>query len=129
MNSKMMRFSAVAALALIGGAFANQAQAAGDATAGAADFKKICMMCHTNEAGKNKIGPSLFGVVGRKAGTATGYTYSAAMKSFGQTWDDALLDKYLADPKAVVPGNKMTYAGVKSDKDRADIIAYLDTLK
>src|SRR5215469_3224581 len=92
-------------------------------------FKRACMVCHTNEAGKNKIGPSLFGVVGRKSGTAPGYQYSAAMKGASITWDDASLDKYLNDPKSTVPGNKMAFAGVKKAEERKDVIAYLSTLR
>ena len=101
---------------------------AADPAAGEKVFKTQCALCHTVEPGKNKIGPSLFGVVGRKAGTVPGFHYSSANQNSGITWDDAALNKYLQDPKAMVPGTLMTYAGLKNDTQRADVIAYLDTL-
>ena len=104
------------------------AAAAADAEAGKVDFKK-CALCHTDEAGKNKIGPSLFGVVGRKSGSLENYNYSEAMKKFDHTWDAETLNTYLADPRAVVPGTKMIFPGIKDEKERQDVIAYLETLK
>jgi cytochrome c len=92
-------------------------------------FKKYCTACHTVEPGKNKIGPSLSGVVGRKAGTAPGFQYSDAMKNSGITWSDEELEKYLADPKATVPGNKMAFAGVKKADERKAVIEFLDKHK
>jgi cytochrome c2 len=100
-----------------------------DTAAGEEVFKKICAPCHKVEAGKNAVGPSLFGVVGRKAGTEAGYNYSPAMKAFGQTWTEELLNKYIEAPKTVVPGNKMPYAGLKDEIQRDDLVAYLATLK
>jgi cytochrome c len=100
---------------------------AADATAGQAVFKSQCSVCHSTVAGKNAVGPSLFGIVGRKAGQVEGFRYSAANKNSNLTWDEATLDKYLTSPKAVVPGTIMTYAGVKDDTKRADLIAYLST--
>lgn len=91
-------------------------------------FKQQCGICHDVTAGKNKIGPSVFGVVGRKAGTEAGFTYSDGNKNSGLTWDAATLDKYLADPRGTVAGTKMTYAGVKNEEQRKDLIAYLATL-
>lgn len=88
-----------------------------------------CKACHKVEAGKNGVGPSLFGVFGRKAGEAEGYKYSEAHLKSGLTWDEETLTKYLADPKAVVPGNKMVFAGLKKPEDVAAVIAYLKTLK
>ena len=120
-----VRFASAAALAAAlwsGQALADEAQD------GEGLFKKICMVCHTVEAGKSKLGPSLFAVVGRKAGTEAGFNYSEAMKNSGLSWDEETLDKYIADPKAVVPGNKMAYAGVKKPDDRKAIIAYLKTV-
>jgi len=101
---------------------------AADVEAGKADFKK-CALCHTAEAGKNKIGPSLFGVVGRKAASVENFNYSEAMKKFDHTWNPETLDSYLADPRAVVPGTKMIFPGIKDEKERQDVIAYLETLK
>lgn len=98
----------------------------GDATAGKADFA-ICLTCHAIEAGVNKIGPSLHGVVGRKAGSIAGFAYSAANKNSGITWTPEKLFQYLEAPQRVVPGTKMTYTGLKEPQKRADVIAYLQT--
>ena len=99
----------------------------GDAVRGKTAFA-ICAACHSVMANKNGVGPSLFGVVGRKAGAATGYTYSAAMKA-AAVWTPEQLDAYLTHPKATIPGNKMPFNGVSDAQKRADIIAYLATLK
>lgn len=96
--------------------------------AGKAYFKKTCGLCHSDEAGKNKVGPSMFGIIGRKSGAEPGYAFSDAMKNAGITWSAETLDKYLSDPKAVVPGNKMTFGGVKKPEDLQAVIAYLATL-
>lgn len=101
---------------------------AADAEAGHTLFKSQCSTCHSPVAGKNAVGPSLFGIVGRKSGQIEGFHYSAANKAANLTWDEATLDKYLTSPKTVVPGTIMTYAGVKDDAKRADLIAYLATL-
>ena len=109
------------ALALSAGA----AHADGDAAAGEKVFN-VCKACHTIDAGgPNRVGPNLHGIVGRKAGTAAGFSYSKAMQDFGVTWDEEKLNAYITDPKAAVPGNKMAFAGVKDDAKRADLIAYL----
>jgi cytochrome c2 len=84
-----------------------------------------CAICNTVEPGKNRMGPSLAGVVGRKAGTAAGYNYSPAMKAAKLIWNTATLDKYLTNPRAVVPGNKMIFPGLPNAADRAAVIAYL----
>jgi cytochrome c len=105
------------------------ARADDDVKAGEAVFKRTCAVCHTVEAGKNKIGPSLFGVVGRKSGSIEGFKYSDAMKKADVTWSNETLDKYLTDPKGFVPGNRMTYAGLKKEADRKAVIDYLDTVK
>ena len=97
---------------------------AGDAEAGAKVFKK-CQACHSTEAGVNRVGPSLAGVVGRKAGTVEGYKYSAAMQDSGLTWDEETLDAFLTKPKDVVAKTKMGFPGLKKEEDRADVIAYL----
>src|SRR5262249_41894359 len=96
----------------------------GDAAAGRLVYRK-CQACHSMDTGKNMLGPSLAGIRGRKAGAEPGYNYSAAMKQSGLVWDDKTLDAYLADPQKLVPGNKMPFPGLKTDHDRADIIAYL----
>jgi len=103
---------------------AGSALADGDAAKGEKIFAK-CKACHTVEAGKNKVGPSLAGLFGRKAGTAEGYNYSDAMKNSGIVWGDETLHKYLEKPKDVVPGTKMAFPGLKEAQDRDDVIAYL----
>ena len=105
------------------------AYAAGDARAGAGLFNR-CVMCHSNAKGApNKLGPNLFGVIGRKAGTQPGFSYSAAMKGAGFVWTPGKLNDYLASPQKVVPGNNMPFAGIADAGQRADIVAYLSTLK
>src|SRR5215813_8283818 len=96
--------------------------------AGQKAFKQQCGLCHDIAPGKNRVGPTLFGVVGRKSGSVDGFHYSDGNKNSGVTWDQATLDKYLADPRGAVPGTTMTYAGVKNEEQRRDIIAYLATL-
>ena len=124
-----------AALALGMTVAAGGAQAAGDAAAGKDVFKE-CMACHTVEAGKNKVGPSLHGVVGRKAGAIEGFRYSKPMQekaAGGFAWTEDNLKAYLNAPKEVVPGGTMAYAGLKNvpkfkaDPEKAanDLIAYL----
>ena len=112
------------ALAFAAAMGASVAHADGDAANGEKIFAK-CKACHTVEAGKNKVGPSLAGVVGRKAGTAEGFNYSDAMKNSGLTWDEATLNTYLTGPKKLVPGTKMAFPGLPNEQDRLDVIAYL----
>lgn len=100
------------------------ALADGDAEAGKKVFNK-CKACHAMEEGKNKVGPSLFGVLGRQAAAVKGFKYSKAMTDSGLTWDDATLKKYLAKPKDLVPGTRMAFAGLKKDDEIEDVIAYI----
>ncbi|WP_439815877.1 c-type cytochrome [Zavarzinia sp. CC-PAN008] len=117
----------IATLAL--GALASPALAAGDPVKGEQVFKR-CMTCHTTAQGApNKVGPNLFGVVGAQAGHVEGFRYSDAMKGSGLTWDEATLDAYLTKPRELIPGNKMAFVGLPKEQDRADVIAYLSTLK
>jgi nitrite reductase (NO-forming) len=92
--------------------------------AGRLVFRK-CSACHSLEAGKNSLGPSLADIVGKKAGTVAGYNYSSAIRNSNLTWDAATLDAYLTDPQKVVPGNKMPFPGLKTENERRAIIAYL----
>jgi cytochrome c len=86
----------------------------------------LCSTCHTlTEGGPNMTGPNLHGIFGRKAGSLPGFSYSDGMKAAGWTWDAAHIDTWITDPKADIPGTKMTFAGLKDPKDRTDVIAYL----
>jgi cytochrome c len=90
-------------------------------------FNNHCRTCHTTREGDNRLGPSLYGVVGRQAGTAPGFAYSSAMKNAGITWDAQNLDHYIENPEAVVPGNRMKpYSGISDPAERAKIIAHLE---
>ncbi len=111
-------------LAAVLAAFSAPALAAGDADAGKKVFNK-CKACHALEEGKNKVGPTLFGVMGNKAASVQGFKYSKALQESGLTWDDATLAKFLAKPKDVVPGTRMAFAGLKKDDEIADVIAYI----
>ena len=105
-------------------ALATPAAAAGDAKHGAQVFAQ-CAACHSLEEGKAMLGPNLKAIVGRKAGADEAYVYSPAMRRAGVTWTPETLDAYLKDPQATVRGTKMPFEGLASDKDRADVIAYL----
>lgn len=125
---KLMTIIVPALLAVIFPASAS-AQGAGDAIAGKKVFNK-CIACHDAKTEKNKIGPSLLGVVGRTAGALESYEskYSDNMKEAGAgglVWDEANLTAYLRDPKAVIPKGKMAFPGLKDDADLANVIAYL----
>ncbi len=127
-KEKFVAVALAAAFALASGT----AMAAGDAGKGKKVFKK-CKACHSTVAGKNKVGPSLAGIVGRKAGTAPGFKRYKGLKGADWTWDEALIDEYLTDPKKFAKartGKKtsMTFK-LKKTADRANVIAYLNTLK
>jgi cytochrome c len=97
----------------------------GDPAAGKKLFNQ-CMACHSLVKDKNGLGPSLHGVIGRKAATAEGFkNYSPAMQKAGIVWSEENIAKYLADPKGFIPGNRMIFQGLKKDEDRADLIAFL----
>lgn len=101
---------------------------AADAAAGEAVFKSQCSICHSVQAGRNMVGPSLAAIVGRKAGQEANFHYSPANKTSGLTWDEPTLDRYLTSPGSVVPHTIMTYGGLKDADKRANLIAYLATL-
>ncbi|HEX7726783.1 MAG TPA: cytochrome c family protein [Rhizomicrobium sp.] len=124
----MLRILKSMVVVAVAGLLASQAQAA-DAKKGATVFQR-CAICHSNTKGAGaKIGPNLFGVVGRKAGTMPDFPYSAAMKGAGFVWTPEKLQAYIQHPQQVVPGNRMAFAGVSSKADDADLVAYLGTLK
>jgi cytochrome c len=116
---------AIALVAFATSASVAAAQDAADPAAGEKVFAK-CKLCHQiGEGAKNAVGPELNGAVGRKAGSAPGYNYSTANKDSGITWDEAALKQYLKNPRAMVPGTKMTFAGLSKEKDIDNVIAYL----
>ena len=124
-----LKMSATSALVVAAVCLSSAAQAQGNAENGEDVFKK-CRACHlVGEGAKDTVGPQLNGVIGRKAGTSDTYKlYSDNMKELGgkgHVWDDANLDKYLENPKTVVPQGKMAFAGLKEKSDRDDVIAYL----
>jgi cytochrome c len=112
-----------------GGLLAAPAVSAGDAGAGSDVFKSECAECHSIKEGRNKKGPSLFGVVGRTAGTLPDYNYSDAMKQAHWVWTPDKLHEYLSQPaKQALPGAKMKYDGLSDTKQLDDLITYLNTL-
>lgn len=125
MRNTLVAFVAGAAMASL----SVSAFAQGDAAAGKKIFDQTCALCHSAEKGVNKIGPSLFAVYGTKAAEVPGYEFSDALKKSNLTWNDATLDKWLEDPRALVQGTKMIFPGLPKAKDRQDVIAYLKTLK
>ena len=127
MRAGAMRLGA-ALLALAPFGAAGVAHAA-NAAAGRQVFHAQCAICHSDKPGVNKIGPSLFGVVGRHTGSEPGYSYSVANKNSNLVWTPAELDAYLNDPQKIVPGTKMPYGGLHNAAKRANLIAFLETLK
>ncbi len=130
MSTKTIRLLMLAVAACAFSAVA--ARADGNAAHGEAIFKQTCGVCHSAEIGVNKIGPSLFGVVGRKVAVLPDYVYSERLKAMQAdwgAWDDTTLDSYLTNPRQVLHGVKMFFKGLPEPQDRADVIAYLKTLK
>jgi cytochrome c len=127
MTTVIRLFSGIFGLYLL--AAAGQALAAGDARKGAETFIEECGDCHSPKEGKAKKGPPLFGVIGRKAGAIADFDYSEAMKQSGFTWTAEKIDAYVTHPRKVVPGGKMKYDGLEDAAARANIIAYVMSLK
>ena len=118
-----MKFrSAIVAAAL---AAAIMVGPAGAEEKGEKAFKKYCGACHTVDEGKNRVGPSLAGIIGRRAGTVPGFSYSSANKASGVEWTPEILKKYLENPRQFMPGTKMVFAGIKKGEERAEVIEYL----
>lgn len=126
----MLKTLLTAGLVTLG--LAGAALAEGDADKGKKIFNK-CKACHAvGDGAKNKVGPQLNGIVGRAAGQVDGFKYSKAMIAKGEeglVWDEAALSAYLTKPKDFVPGTKMSFAGLKKEKEIADILAYLGTFQ
>ena len=116
---KSLAIAGIVIVAAAGGALAQ------DLAAGENSFKK-CLPCHAvGEDAKNKVGPLLNGLEGRKSGSIEGYNYTEANKNSGITWDEATFKEYIQNPRAKIPGTKMIYAGLKDEKRIADLTAYL----
>lgn len=121
---KLLSLGAAAAMVLL----ASPVHAAGDAEKGKKVAKK-CKACHSmKKGGRNKLGPALYGVLGKKAGEVKGYKYSKALLKSGITWDEHTFNDFITKPKKVVKGTKMSFSGVKKAAQRADLLAYFKTL-
>jgi cytochrome c len=117
-----MRQAVLAVIALVASTAAASAQ---DVAAGEQSFKK-CLPCHSvGEGAKNKVGPELNGLDGRKAGNAEGFNYTEANKNSGITWNESVFKEYIKDPRAKIPGTKMVFAGIKNEQEVNDLWAYL----
>ncbi len=121
-------FTGLVLLFLSVSALAQDTSGAASGDDGQLVFNNVCRTCHTMKQGDNRLGPNLHGVIGRKAGSLADYNnYSSSMKSAGLTWDKATLDRFIANPDAVVPGHNMKpFGGIASAEERAKIIAFLE---
>jgi cytochrome c len=120
-----MRHLTLSMLVIVASSAAGTAALAQDAAAGKTSFNK-CMACHAiGEGAKNKVGPELNGIDGRKSGTAEGYSYSDANKNSGITWNKEQFLEYIKDPRTKIPGTKMIFPGIKNEKDAADLWAFV----
>jgi len=128
-NRPAFRTTAFSTLALLA-SFAPALAAEEQGDDGQVAFNNACRTCHSFKPDDNRLGPTLHGIVGRKAGSIEGFAFSPSMKGSGITWDDANLDKFIANPNQVVSGNKMQpFGGVADAGERKKIVDYLKTLK
>ena len=124
-----MKTSTLSALVVVTSLATASGALAQDAAAGKTSFNK-CLACHAiGDGAKNKVGPVLNGLDGRKSGTVEGYSYSDANKNSGITWNKEQFLDYIKDPKAKIPNTKMAFAGIKNEKEAADLWAYLAQFK
>jgi cytochrome c len=124
-EEQIMKKLTFSVLVIIASSATVSAALAQDAAAGKTSFNK-CLACHAiGEGAKNKVGPELNGLDGRKSGTVEGYNYSDANKNSGITWNEAQFKEYIKDPKAKVPGTKMAFAGIKNEKEINDLWAFI----
>jgi len=122
-----MKTSTLSALVVVTSLATATGALAQDAAAGKTSFNK-CLACHAiGEGAKNKVGPVLNGLDGRKSGTVEGYSYSDANKNSGITWGKDVFLEYIKDPKAKIPGTKMVFAGIKNEKEAGDLWAYVSS--
>ena len=129
MNRPAFRATVFSTLALLA-SFAPALAAEEQGDDGQVAFNNACRTCHSFKPDDNRLGPTLHGIVGRKAGSIEGFAFSPSMKGSGITWDDANLDKFIANPNQVVSGNKMQpFGGVADAGERKKIVDYLKTLK
>jgi len=120
-----MRKLTLSALVVIASSAVASSALAQDAAAGKTAFNK-CMACHAiGEAAQNKVGPQLNGLDGRKSGTAADYSYSEANKNSGITWNETVFKEYIKEPRAKIPGTKMSFAGIKNEKEAGDLWAFI----
>ena len=123
---RAIAFSALSLFATLAPAWAAQEESEDGQVA----YNNACRTCHSFKPDDNRLGPTLHGIVGRKAGSIEGFAFSPSMKASGITWDEATLDKFISDPNQVVSGNKMQpFGGVADAGERKKIVDYLKTLK
>ena len=122
-----MKTTTLAALTVIASSAIASSALAQDAAAGKTSFNK-CLACHAiGEGAKNKVGPELNGLDGRKSGSVDGYSYSESNKNSGITWNEAQFKEYIKDPKAKIPGTKMAFAGIKNETEANNLWAYVSS--
>jgi cytochrome c len=126
-RNRVLLISALSGMAMLSSSPAlPQASQGTEANSGQQAFNNACRTCHMVREGDNRLGPNLYKIVGRKAGSLPGYAFSSAMKEAGFVWDEEKLDRFIANPDQVVPGNSMKpYGGLSSSDDRKKIISFL----